>query len=434
MLRGVLRDQTTPPLPSISRISERVEYIEREAPSLVFPANWPSPVSLCPMCQRAGFHSALFDLSWVRQCPIHEQTLLDYCPDCKESLPPLSVLPHRKCTTCAYGAFYRDRISAPQFRHLKVIAEMVTIRDKPWHIIDKHDSVSHWRQCDVNDERFPSFRVTQCGIRCHNDLERLGVSISQVERLQWPIKRLNKPIISDTYRVKGWQAKERYGVFIEACRAIDAASEVSYICTSEDLRRIDTLGVEAPPKCFVSLALFMWLDLVCAADDTYTHRLDLSRYAIFYDLKVAYAFDVPVKSRYRENDKSWELPTSFRQWAYRQDLVRTFNQVIEVALLLSTYFRACNKDRFAATDDLRKALFSLDRWSESVYLYRIDNILHGLLLRPGQLNTTKLRSLCCLSQPISLDVMGESPVLEISTHGVDLATYRSIEDQVFALI
>ena len=119
----------------------------------------------------------------MRQCPIHEQTLLDYCPDCKESLPSLSVLPHRKCATCAYGAYYKGRISAPQFRHLKVIAEMATVQDRPWQIIDKHYSVSHWRQCNV---------------------------------------------------------------------------------------------VEAPPRCFVSLALFMWLDLVCAADDTYTHRLDLS--------------------------------------------------------------------------------------------------------------------------------------------------------------
>ena len=54
----------------------------------------------CLSCAKLGHHSILFDLPWVRNCPIHEEPLSKQCPMCNKSWPSISELSTRSCDLC----------------------------------------------------------------------------------------------------------------------------------------------------------------------------------------------------------------------------------------------------------------------------------------------------------------------------------------------
>ncbi|WP_153022861.1 TniQ family protein [Rhodanobacter thiooxydans] len=58
----------------------------------------------CPLCLNGGYHCLLFQLPWVKQCPIHQSSLLDVCLGCGSVISAYDVhsivsAPFR-CPTC----------------------------------------------------------------------------------------------------------------------------------------------------------------------------------------------------------------------------------------------------------------------------------------------------------------------------------------------
>lgn len=54
----------------------------------------------CLSCAKLGHHSILFDLPWVKICPIHEEPLSKQCPICSKNWPSISKLSTRSCDLC----------------------------------------------------------------------------------------------------------------------------------------------------------------------------------------------------------------------------------------------------------------------------------------------------------------------------------------------
>ncbi len=46
----------------------------------------PEILRYCPQCIKSGFHSAIFQLEWIIQCPIHRIPLVEQCPKCRKPL------------------------------------------------------------------------------------------------------------------------------------------------------------------------------------------------------------------------------------------------------------------------------------------------------------------------------------------------------------
>jgi len=68
----------------------------------------------CIECSKVGYHSKLFDLSFIYKCPIHGENLKKSCPSCGEAwiLPSKSALAKKEsCDTCGF------KISAKQLIH-----------------------------------------------------------------------------------------------------------------------------------------------------------------------------------------------------------------------------------------------------------------------------------------------------------------------------
>lgn len=55
----------------------------------------------CPQCARMIYHSRLFQLPWLKYCPLHQCRIVQHCPDCGMPWPKLHECRTRKCATCS---------------------------------------------------------------------------------------------------------------------------------------------------------------------------------------------------------------------------------------------------------------------------------------------------------------------------------------------
>ena len=60
------------------------------------------PIRNCPKCAFAIYHSALFNLPWIKECPVHNLALMDKCPTCERDWPSLKTLKENNnhCPMC----------------------------------------------------------------------------------------------------------------------------------------------------------------------------------------------------------------------------------------------------------------------------------------------------------------------------------------------
>ena len=58
------------------------------------------PSKCCQTCAEMGFHSSLFDFSWLMTCPIHRKRLKPKCEACNQFWPASSAISNSKCKSC----------------------------------------------------------------------------------------------------------------------------------------------------------------------------------------------------------------------------------------------------------------------------------------------------------------------------------------------
>jgi len=75
-----------------------ISYLEPRSPFSV------SRTRNCAACARSGYHSYLFDLTWIEKCPVHQLDLVHRCPDCNQPWPHPYEFYDRRCKCCGLGA------------------------------------------------------------------------------------------------------------------------------------------------------------------------------------------------------------------------------------------------------------------------------------------------------------------------------------------
>lgn len=93
----------------------------------------------CPECSKELFHSSLFEVPWLKHCPIHHCPLLERCPDCQRPWLGLALKIARKCKTCGTVLLAEDQvnliadyseISSPLNEIIEIIGEYLTSRNR----------------------------------------------------------------------------------------------------------------------------------------------------------------------------------------------------------------------------------------------------------------------------------------------------------------
>ena len=69
----------------------------------------------CFSCAKLGHHSVLFDLIWMKKCPIHQESLSKHCPICYQPWPSISKLSTRACKLCGAHLSIDELVSEDAF-------------------------------------------------------------------------------------------------------------------------------------------------------------------------------------------------------------------------------------------------------------------------------------------------------------------------------
>jgi len=180
-------------------------------------SKWPSTSNVrnfvfrkqCASCAKLGHHSILFDLPWIKKCPIHEEPLSKHCPKCNRYWPSISQLSTRSCDLC--GA----RTSLDQLLIEDAFDAQPYAKKTPELISFFHVDAHLYQPCRKYFVDFPAAREDTLSLvnalpsllsYCSNDhslfgrLEKLGVQLSRCTAKSFELVSINKdkPLKIDT--------------------------------------------------------------------------------------------------------------------------------------------------------------------------------------------------------------------------------------------
>lgn len=78
---------------------------EKSLPSFEMPLDYTNSIEYritknCPTCSSSGYHSYLYEYTWLTECPEHKTKLVDSCPSCHKAWPTIKELIKRDCSVC----------------------------------------------------------------------------------------------------------------------------------------------------------------------------------------------------------------------------------------------------------------------------------------------------------------------------------------------
>lgn len=139
----------------------------------------------CPKCAAECFHTDLFELRWVTQCPIHLTKLLEKCPECNKDWPKINSLFRRKCQTCGRLNLKNRKFLMPSTGNGQVIAAIGDIFEfisfgrprNAWLISSVSVGYSPRRSAIlIYDQRFPAFQFSRYPRPIKQALALVGVT------------------------------------------------------------------------------------------------------------------------------------------------------------------------------------------------------------------------------------------------------------------
>lgn len=88
------------------------------------------PKKHCRRCAEIQYHSFVFDLPWIHDCPIHKAPLLRRCNKCNQKWPSVSEIRRRKCSVCGVDVRFKEliKLGALSAKYLREFA---------WHTFDE---------------------------------------------------------------------------------------------------------------------------------------------------------------------------------------------------------------------------------------------------------------------------------------------------------
>lgn len=152
----------------------------------------------CPVCVAGLFHSPLYDLPWLKRCPLHGETLTATCPACHHAWPTLNDLWTRQCVVCGIH-LSGERFVAAQTRNIDWdftrLEQLQACVDYPtrWGQMklivghgapsDQYDTYEH-HQILLHDRNLPSI-VAAVDSSHRSILEACGVSLEPCRRYRF---------------------------------------------------------------------------------------------------------------------------------------------------------------------------------------------------------------------------------------------------------
>jgi len=179
----------------------------------------------CETCSKSGYHSMLFEVPWIKTCPLHGCKLIDKCPMCDQRWPSWSKLKTKRCSCCGsalsfgqlkdFGAFQENT----DYSAFQICSDLIKQHDRMLNgCIFDTEQCPTYELVTFFDEYFPSMMV------CAG-----GKGISRVYETDMHIRTVNCaekiPIEDfrsrDKYRVESHNAIWHEDIFVSVRRRIE---------------------------------------------------------------------------------------------------------------------------------------------------------------------------------------------------------------------
>lgn len=347
------------------------------------------PIRACPTCLTYHYHSAVYELPWLLECPIHKCSLENQCPECRQPWPTCREFPKRDCPLCGRGLLTNwlassnsslKRLDTTNIERLwkliKCIPEGHSLGNlRPEHFLREKKS-----DCNIFSMQYPKYLTSYLKEKgLHDDLNFLKniktvkSKIYSKEDLLTEISVDNK--IDTTPLHDSVLLKTRFRAFQKIMKRVNdiAPNPHQLILCHPDFY----LNKRAPKKvCPFCFALNVWIEHT----QTYPYypgvKLNRENYYCFEYLE-EYFFYTPLALTHGFifGEKRFLTSERFICWAYERDLLFLFAQLLTVAQTLNE-----NPDRWRMGSRLsdhviQQRVRTMDRLYSNHYIHIQDNKL-----------------------------------------------------------
>lgn len=292
----------------------------------------------CPECARSCYHSDLYQLPWLTQCPIHNNPLSTVCPTCKNPWPSIAQLPRIKCKTCGSKLSWKDLSKAAAFKiegssktKLSALSQCLKeYRDLEKGAIIKpnvNDRVLHCHKTiSIQHDLFPSMMAVRTP-ELSTALDDLRVKKYQVNKFTYRIRKR----LCNTHRY--------HDLKLDSKLAKDIRKEVL-----QDVRQAikDRFGIEdlnLPGACFfkeslclqntpylITTAFYIWDEFINGEGISFSNFFEdnVLYLPCLMDTLVFYKSELTSLSLMLEEFEEYSIPQTMQAMIYKIDLWQTF--------------------------------------------------------------------------------------------------------------
>lgn len=292
----------------------------------------------CPECARSCYHSDLYQLPWLTQCPIHDQPLSTVCPTCKNLWPSIGKLPRIRCKTCGSKLLWKDLSKAAAFKmqgsdKTKLSALFHCLqeyRDLEKGAIIKPNVNDHVLYChqtiSIQHDHFPSMMAAHTPA-LSTTLDELGVKKYPVNKLTYRIRKR----LCDTHKYHDLRLDSKLAIDIRKQVIQDVRQAIKDRFGIEDLTLPDaclfheSLCLQNTPYLIIT-AFYIWDEFINGEGISFSNFFEdnILYLPSLMDTLVFYKSEPTSLSLMLEEFEEYTIPQTMQAMIYKIDLWQTF--------------------------------------------------------------------------------------------------------------
>ncbi len=323
----------------------------------------------CPKCASNFYHTDLFRLPWITQCPIHLNELATICPECQQKWPSWSELFTRNCQCCSRTIANPSNIN-DDLHEYPVIAKLFDFimygEHSNTYLESSLDMPERITSITISHPNYPSYQVVRHPRISRSELIKLGIKITPVKlkkfRISQPIQWPFEPNLSSSWQTThSWSAQVRFDVIKKVYSKLLLAISTEHRLWIFDYSRMKRLLVSMHPRlCPYCVPFSIWFFLVSSVPYKYKYNPDVDGNGL-YGADRYFKLTKPIPMDFlKEGDKSYKISKSFQKWLYKRDLQTSFKSIFSYTSKAFKNYKLINSNK-EGMNELPDTFNNIDR-------------------------------------------------------------------------
>ena len=291
----------------------------------------------CPKCAANYYHSDLFNLPWLGQCPIHHCEFTGSCPKCSQPWPSNDEVSKRSCALCGLFDVTKIALSVSWMqkdrRYLAIddlVSSITDVACAEAQLVNQ-DPLENcwWRPITTSHHQFPA-----CGLNAHPKMtkERInyfGTGMPSFERKIIPLVSQElthqQPERGASQPEDQCRALDQYEVIVRILKRFTQLTAEPHMPTISTYRHltIEHLHKKTCP-CAQCMALSLWFFYIASWEYGHRSLLGIQEYPFARNI-LSKQFYTPFHCTHISTDShNLRVDQSFTSWTYQRSLELSF--------------------------------------------------------------------------------------------------------------